>query len=202
MQLAEARPHHQQHAGEAGDDGRPAPRPDALAQHHHRQHRDEQRREEDQRIGLGQRDGGEGIDAAEAGDHAGRRAHLDHPGPLHAPEVAPALLARPRQDDRQGREAGDEEDDLEDRQLAAERLGEPVAPCPYGIGQQSQQDRLRHASEPRKDAAHDARAALALRRVPQPRQWAHPPCARTDGRTQDAPPQGCVAPCRAGTAGR
>lgn len=63
FQRLEARPHNQNDADDAGQNRRPAPRADILLQHDGGKHGHEERRQEDQRIGFRQRNGGEGIDA-------------------------------------------------------------------------------------------------------------------------------------------
>ena len=157
LERSKARLDDEHHAGEAGDDGEPAPGPDLFLEKDQRQDGDEERRQEDQRIDFGERNGGEGDDAEDAGDDARDGAALHAPWPLHAPEVEPMLVLRRRQDDAGAGNQRDEEADLEDRQFAAERLDGRVAPRIGGVGEQRQQDSVVQCGCFRNDSAPAAR---------------------------------------------
>ena len=107
--------------------------------------RDEQRRQEDQRIDFGQRDRREGVDAEHAGDEAGEGARVHGPWPLHAPEAVPLLAFRLEEEQEDAGEQDVEEADLEDRQMSAEALDDAIAPRIDGIPRQGQNDAALHA---------------------------------------------------------
>ncbi len=127
LQRLEPRPHDREHAGESERDREPASPADLLTQEENRQDGGDRGRQEDEGVGLGKRQGGEGIDAENAGDAAGQTAQRDQPGSVHADGVAPALVARLQEQQHQGREQGREEADLEHRQMSAQRLHVGVA---------------------------------------------------------------------------
>src|ERR1044072_4003062 len=78
------RPQHHQHADETAGDGDPAPRGDVLAEERHRHRGDEQRRDEEDRIGVRERQRTHRVD--EAGEHEHRHqaaGDLQQPAHLH-----------------------------------------------------------------------------------------------------------------------
>src|ERR1044072_5605451 len=78
------RPQHHQPADESAGDGDPAPRGDVLAEERHRHRGDEQRRDEEDRIGVRERQRTHRVD--EAGEHEHRHqaaGDLQQPAHLH-----------------------------------------------------------------------------------------------------------------------
>ncbi len=74
-----ARPQHDQHADQADADGHPAPRPDPFAQQRHRQRSDQQRGDEIDGVGSGQRQVAQGEHEAADHRHAQRTTQQVQP---------------------------------------------------------------------------------------------------------------------------
>lgn len=117
FQRLEARAYDEDDTDDAGQNRRPAPWADILLQHHGRKHGHEKRRQKDQRISFGQRNGGEGIDAENTGEETRNRAPMHSKGPAHAPEFAPPFLAWLAEEDEDAGKEDAEEADLENADL-------------------------------------------------------------------------------------
>ena len=143
-QLPKTRPDHEQHSSEADQDRERSPPADRLSEEWDRKDGHEERRQKDQRIDLGKRQGRERQGAEDAGQNAGDSAHHDQTWAMHPEHVAPALV---RLADEGKCDTGDkrrEEADLENRHAAADRLHGSVAAREDRHGEEAEKNAFDH----------------------------------------------------------
>ena len=124
-ELGGARLEHDDDAAEADRDRQRATPADPFAQHRDREDRDEQRRREDDRVGLRQRKGRECREGRGAGQERGRRAQR-HPPRVSRPEIGVARVAHQHDGDDRKAEERAEEQQLERRVVAAQEFHHDV----------------------------------------------------------------------------
>lgn len=145
--LLEPRSHDEKHADEPAEQGEPPAHRDAFAQDHPREQRGDERQKEDERVGLGQRQRGEGDDRADAAEGAAGGPQRDEAGPLRAGDRAPGDVRALRQEAEDERDQGDGEADLEDRHLVPERLGGGVRAGIGEVGEEREKDSGLHGTD-------------------------------------------------------
>ena len=144
MEFADSRFHDEEHAGDSDPYRGEPPPSDRLAEKEDREQRDQHRREEDERIDLGERDGGESVGAQESRRDAADGAQHHPLRMVHAAHVAPALAARAQEEDHDRLEKGREEDDFGYRQLRPETLDDGIGAGKQAVGQEGEGDALQH----------------------------------------------------------
>ncbi|CVI57717.1 hypothetical protein AGR7A_Lc100032 [Agrobacterium deltaense NCPPB 1641] len=149
FQRLEARPHDQNDTDDTRQNRRPAPWTDILLQHDGGKHGHKKRRQEDQRIGFRQRNGGEGIDAENTREKAGDGAPVHGEGPAHAPEFTPPFLTRLAEEDEDAGKQNAEEADFENADLRSKRLDGGIAHGKGRISEQTEQKTLLHLNVPK-----------------------------------------------------
>ncbi len=142
LQRFEPRPHDREHAEEADRNREPAPPAHLLIEKEDRENGGDGRRQEDERIGFGEGQGGEGIDPKNAGRGAGHPAHADQQRAPHMDGVAPAFVPRLQEQQDERGEQGLEKSDLEHRQMAAQRLDVGVPARKQEVGEEAQGNAL------------------------------------------------------------